>query len=178
MGQGGAGSLSAANAAAQQQERTLRLEEAQKLYTQVITELEARPEPSLSDLERLYHRNAFFYRADCAYNLGRFEQAIELYDVAARKWERDPASLVALVQIVNAYGELGMVQEAKAANRRAQDQQRRIPEEAFNDPNLPMSRRHWEEWLKWTEELKLFEPAGAAGAAGAVHTQQAAAEEK
>jgi len=161
IGPGGPASLSAARVAALQQERTHRLEEAQKLYSQVITELEGWPSYVLSDLEKLYHRNAYFYRADCAYDLGRYQQAIELYDVAARKWERDPASLVALVQIVNAYGELGMVQEAKAANRRAQDQQRRIPEDAFSDPNLPMSRRHWEEWLRWTEELKLFEPEGA-----------------
>lgn len=167
MSSGEVEGLSAARAAEVQQERRQRLEEAQKLYSQVITELEARPSLGLSELERLYYRNAYFYRADCAYDLGRYQQAIELYDVAARRWERDAASLVALVQIVNAYGELGMVQEAKAANRRAQDQQKRIPEEAFNDPNLPMSRRHWEEWLKWTEELKLFEPLGTEGAAQA-----------
>ena len=139
-----------------QTERARRLEQAQVLFGQVISETEAIETSARSALEGLYLRNAYFYRADCAYDMGRYEQAISLYDLAAKRWEAHPASLVALVQIVNAYCELGRTQEAKVANDRARWQLKRIPDEAFDDPTLPMTRVHWQQWLRWTSELDLF----------------------
>jgi tetratricopeptide (TPR) repeat protein len=139
-----------------QRERTRRLEAAQALFTQVVNEYELRDETTLGPVELLSFRNAYFYRADCAYDLRQFKQSIDLYEVAAKRWEAHPASLVALVQIVNAYCEMGMVQEAKVANLRARALLKRIPEEAFNDPSLPMSRDHWADWLDWTSKLDLF----------------------
>ena len=61
-----------------------------------------------------------------------------------------------LVQIVNAYCEQGAMQEARAANDRARYQLKRIPDEAFSDPSMPMGRKHWEDWLRWSNELDLF----------------------
>jgi hypothetical protein len=31
----------------------------------------------------------------------------------------------------------------------------KIPDEAFDDPNMPMSREHWQRWLDWTSQLAL-----------------------
>ncbi|MCE9592224.1 MAG: tetratricopeptide repeat protein [Planctomycetes bacterium] len=149
-------------------ERTRRLEQAIALYTGVISEIEGRKQQELSPLESLYFRNAFFYRADCAYDLRRFEQAIQLYEIAARRWENHPSALVALVQIVNANAELGRVQDARVATRKAQAMLKRIPEERFNDETVPMSRKHWEEWLRWTSELNLFDAADGASKGAAV----------
>ncbi len=143
-------------AAALRGERASRLERAHGLFSQVITDLEQRDSRDLSDLEKVCLRNAFFYRADCLYDLGQFERAITFYDQAAKRWEHHPASLVALIQIVNAYSSLGKAQEARVANARASDHLRRIPEEAFNDRTLPLTRQHWEDWLRWTSELNLF----------------------
>ncbi|MFW6059652.1 MAG: tetratricopeptide repeat protein [Phycisphaeraceae bacterium] len=141
-----------------QAERQRRLREAQKFYNQVLTELDARPVEALGPLEKLYQRNAYFYQADCAFDRGQYELAIELYDLAAREYKQHPASLVALVQIVNAHCELGQFEEATVANMRARRQLQRIPEEAFEDETaLPMSRQHWEDWLRWTSEANLFE---------------------
>ena len=70
----------------------------------------------------------------------RYEEAIDLYDTAARRWEDHPASLVALVQIVNARCELGQYEEAKVANDHALWQLERIPEEKFDSQTLPMTR--------------------------------------
>ena len=142
--------------AALQGEQARRWDQAQELFGQVIEELEARPPDEQSPIEKLALRNAYYYRGDCAYSLGRFEESITLFDTAARRWEGHPSSLVALVQIVNAYCELGRLQEAKVANDRARWQLQRIPEDAFNDPSLPMKREHWEDWLRWTSELDLF----------------------
>ena len=143
-------------------ERARRLEKGQLLFSQVISEMEAMDAATRSPTEKLYLRNAFFYRADCAYDLARYDQAISLYDLAAKRWESHPASLVALVQIVNAYCEMGKTQEAKVANDRARWQLKRMPDEAFNDPTLPMTREHWQDWLRWTSELNLFGPQASA----------------
>ncbi len=83
-----------------------------------------------------------------------------------KRWEDHPASLVALVQIVNAYCEMGMIDKAKVATKRARSMLKRIPDDAFNDPTLPMTREHWEDWLKWTSELDLFNTQAAAAVTG------------
>jgi tetratricopeptide (TPR) repeat protein len=127
------------------------------LFNQVVSEYEARPKAARDALDNVFLRNAYFYRADCAFDLERYEQAIALYDMAAKRYENHPASLVALIQQVNAHCELGQYQAARVANDRARFQLRRIPDEAFNDPSLPMTRSQWEDWLKWTSELNLFD---------------------
>jgi len=145
-----------------QAERVRRLEQALILHSQVVTQLGEMDEKKLSPILQLYFRNAYFYRADCAFDLARYEQAIELYDSAARRWRDHPSSLVALVQMVNSYAELGQYQNARAVNLRARDHLRRIPEEAFDDPSLPMTRKHWQDWLHWSSKLKLFDPQASA----------------
>ncbi|HAI14767.1 MAG TPA: hypothetical protein DCM28_23880 [Phycisphaerales bacterium] len=139
-----------------QKRRVDNLERAGVLYSQAINQFEARNPKTLTKLETAFFRNAYFYRGDCAYDLTRWDDAITLYDLAAKKWESHPASLVALVQIVNAYCEQGAMQEARAANDRARYQLKRIPDEAFSDPSMPMGRKHWEDWLRWSNELDLF----------------------
>ncbi|QDU72194.1 tetratricopeptide repeat protein [Mucisphaera calidilacus] len=144
-------------------ERNDRLEKAQALYNMVIVDLESRIDQVLSPDERLYLRNAYFYQADCAFGRRDFESAIALYGEAARRWEHHPAALVALVQIFNARCELGQYQEARVANDQARWQLERMPDDAFDDPTLPMSREHWEDWLRWTSELELLDTQASVG---------------
>ena len=33
----------------------------------------------------------------------------------------------------------------------------RMDDEAFDRPEVPMTRQHWQDWLRWTSELDLFE---------------------
>jgi len=150
------GPLRAVRRRALSSDRARRLVQAQILYSQVIAELESRDPSDLTTLEQLFHRNAYFYRADAAFELGRFEQAIDLYDLAADRFEQHPAALVAMIQIVNAYCELDQLDKARLANERARWMLERIPDEKFDDPTLPMSREHWQDWLRWTSELDLF----------------------
>ncbi|MFP4144969.1 MAG: tetratricopeptide repeat protein [Phycisphaeraceae bacterium] len=145
-----------------QNERDDRLDQAQAGYTRVVEELKARDQEQLSSLEKLFLRNAYFYRADCAYDLENYDEAITLYEEAAQQWRDDPASLVAQIQKVNAYCELGEFQPAKVANRQALERLKEIPDSAFDDQTLPMSRQHWEDWLRWTSS-ELFDGPGEAG---------------
>ncbi len=112
------------------------------------------------DLERLHLKLAFFYRADCAYDLQQYDEAVHLYDRAAFKYQDDASSLAAWVQVVNALVKQGKIEEARAANERAKHLLKRMPAEAFNSGGsgvgggggYSLSRAYWESWLKWTGE--------------------------
>lgn len=127
--------------------REQRLRQAQALFEEVRQRLEARDPRELSALERLYLRNSCFYVGDCAFDLGDYESAIRLYDAARERYPDDPASLVAMIQIVNAYVDLGDMGRAATANERARRFYESLPPTAWDDPTLPMTRREWAQWL-------------------------------
>ena len=131
-----------------------RLGKARTLYESVIAQY--RDVPPARDLDRLYLKLSHFYRADCLYDLGQYEQAIRLYDAAALKYQDDPSALAAYVQIVNAYCALGKVQQAKTANERAKWLLKKIPPESFENGQFSMPKEYWEQWLKWTNEAGLW----------------------
>ncbi len=131
-----------------------RLTKAMKLYDQVIDMY--RQSPPTEELDKLYHKLSHFYRADCHYDLGDFQEAIKLYDAATLRYQDDPSALAAYVQIVNSYCALGKTSEAKAANERAKWLLRRMPREAFQDGKFSMPKEYWDEWLKWTSTAGMF----------------------
>jgi TolA-binding protein len=98
-------------------------------------------------IDELRLRNATFFKADCAFDLGDFDTAVRLYDAAKERYSRDPASLVAMVQIVASLLHQGKTAEAATANTRARRFYESLPESAWDDPSLPMTRKQWEQWL-------------------------------
>lgn len=142
---------SEAEALAAQREGHLR--EAIVLYEGVRDGLSQRDARRLQPVEELYLRNSHFYLGDCAYELGDIDTAVAHYTAARAAYPRDPAVLVALVQIVNAYLDRGDLRAARTANERARDFYRSLPEEVWNDPNLPMGREAWQRWLDSSSRL-------------------------
>lgn len=136
-----------------ERERAQRLEKALRLYEQVRAALESKNSDRLTSLERALLRGAYFHRADVAFDLGRYDQAIDHYDAAAQRYADDPASLVAMAQIVNAYVAQGRWAEARTANERARRRLAEFPDDAFAADQLPAERRHWERWLESVEKL-------------------------
>lgn len=132
-----------------------RLRQAMGEYERVALRTGEPIDAHISGVEANAIRNAFFFRADCAFDLGDFDRAIEFYDAAAQRFSDDPASLVAMVQIVNAYAATDRWTEARTAHERARQRFRELPPEAFDRPDLPMDRRHWERWLDSVAELAL-----------------------
>ncbi len=130
-----------------EQERTARLRTAAELYERVRAALEADPARRLSELERICLRNAYFAIGDCAFDLGNFDAAISAYDSARLKFADDPSSLVAMVQIVNAYVQQQRWPQARTANERARQHLARFPDEVWQRPDIPMEKKHWERWL-------------------------------
>ncbi|MGA2500972.1 MAG: tetratricopeptide repeat protein, partial [Tepidisphaeraceae bacterium] len=136
--------------------RSQRLSRARALFGTVIDLY--RSAPPRTDLDRLYLKLAYFYVADCVYELGAYADAIKQYDDAAFRYQDDPSALAAYVQIVNANVALGRLEEAKAANERAKWMLRRMPQDAFNDgaASGALSRVAWEKWLEWSTQAGLW----------------------
>lgn len=126
--------------------RRTRRRDAMRLYGLVRASLDKK-EKSLGDLDKVYLRNTIFYQGDCAYDLGDYDTAIEYYDQARERYAADPASLVAMVQIVNAYVQRGEWAKAATANQRAVQHLEKFNESAWAQPNLPMEKKHWARWL-------------------------------
>jgi tetratricopeptide (TPR) repeat protein len=109
-----------------------------ELYRQVSAE---------ETLDDDYERMAYFYRADCAFELGRLEDAVALYDSAARRYGDDPASLAAYVKMADALARLQRPREAELAHERARWLLKRLGPEVLRDGRLPLSKDYWERWL-------------------------------
>ncbi|MCC6660100.1 MAG: tetratricopeptide repeat protein [Phycisphaerales bacterium] len=133
--------------------RAERLRTAQALFERVRESIRGMDPRRTDDLQRLQMRNATFYVGDCAFELGLYDEAIRRYDAAREAYPRDPASLVALVQIVNCYMAQGDLKRAATANERARRFYAGLPDDAWNDPNLPMSRADWQRWLDSLAQL-------------------------
>jgi tetratricopeptide (TPR) repeat protein len=131
-----------------------RLTKAREFYDKVIDLF--RDLSPAREIDKLHLKLSHFYRADCAYDLGRYEEAIKLYDAAALKYQEDPSALAAYVQIVNSFCALGKIDEAKTANERAKWLLRKMPPDAFRDNAFSMPKAYWEQWLKWTNNAGLW----------------------
>jgi len=129
------------------------LEEAATLFERVRETLAAKTERARTPLEDEFLRNATFYVGDVAAELGHHEAAIAHYREARRRYPEDPASLVALIQVVTEYVELGDLASARVANQQARDFFQRLPEDVWDDPALPMGREDWQLWLESNTRL-------------------------
>lgn len=153
------------------QMRAQRLSDGASLLERVLEDLEARDRSGMSELEIVQQRNAMFFKGDIAMEREDYAGAIAAYDTAAQRYANQPASLVALTQIVAAYAAQKQWSEAATANERAKRQLAAMPEDAFNDPLLPMERRHWEKWFEASmaieDQRRLDDTSATAGAGNA-----------
>jgi tetratricopeptide (TPR) repeat protein len=132
--------------------RDARLTTAGTVFEQVRRNLELRKHRT--SLEDLYLRNSYYYLGACAFDLRNYQAAIAHYDAARERYPKDPASLVAMVQVVSCYLAEGDVAKANLANQRAQRFFESIPPSAWEDANLPMTRQDWQHWLNAKDELR------------------------
>lgn len=144
-------------------DRADHLRQAITIYEQTRKALEAAPQARLTDLDKTFLRNASFYIGDCAFELGEYSRAIAAYDAAALAYVDDPASLVAMVQIVNAYVAQSQWAQARTANERARRHLARFPDEVWDRRDLPMGKQHWERWLAARQVLEQSADAGGSG---------------
>jgi tetratricopeptide (TPR) repeat protein len=150
------GSLSPSQRDSIDAQRVADLEAARSEFEKVVAALDprtagngaGRDESKLNALERDALRLAHLYRADCLFDLGRYQEAIDLYEIAERRYSDSAVSMVALIQIVNAWHELGELDRAATAHRRAEIRLTQLPDAAFLEQGSIFSRDAWERWLK------------------------------
>jgi len=126
-----------------------RVRRASELYERVIAEYEQSGPESLAAKEALYLQLSYVYRADCYFDLGQYERAIELYEKAAYRYQGESLVLSAHIQIINCYYRLGQLDRAKRALERARWRLRQMPESLFGEVAAGRDRQWWREMLGW-----------------------------
>lgn len=134
--------------------RQQRLAKARDLFDRAVDLYGAHPPDN--EVDRMYLKLSCFYRADCVFDLGNYDEAVRLYDAAALRYQDDPSALAAQVQIVNAYCAMGKLAEARTANERAKWLLRKMPASAFQDGSFEMPKQYWEQWMSWTSNAGLW----------------------
>ncbi len=124
-----------------------RLTTAGEAFQRVIDGVNAKDKRQVTPVEQLARRNSAFYLGDCAFELRDYDRAIDFYDAARQRYAEDPASLVAMMQIVNCYVAQQKWDEALTANERARQQLAAMSDDVWKSPDLPIDRTHWERWL-------------------------------
>ena len=140
-----------------------RAREAQQSYQHAIESLEAQAR-GLDGLSRDMLRNAYLQRAHCAFDRGDFKDAIDFYEAVDRKYSDSAASVLALVQVVNAAEALGDRARAEAAHMRALRRIESLPDDALVGDGGVLGREDWKKWLR-------SHPPGAQRFAGAEEAQ-------
>jgi len=130
-----------------EKQRTQYLESARNFFA-VIVEADDGSAASAGADARQILRYAYLYRAECAFDLGLYAEAIEYYDQVASRFSQHHSSMTALIQIVNCYVNLGDADRARTAHRRALVRLKTLPDEAFEAMDALLDRAAWEQWLR------------------------------
>jgi len=110
---------------------TQELESALDEYQKLVTELSDEQElPRRSAVELSLLRNCYFGRADALYDLARYDEAILAYSAATNRYQHDPESLEAYVQIATCYRRLKRPNEARGTVEQARVVLQRIRPDA------------------------------------------------
>ncbi|MCB9851331.1 MAG: tetratricopeptide repeat protein [Phycisphaerales bacterium] len=133
-------------------ERRERLDRSADVFHKLVERLSEKGESKLDALEALYLQDARLYEAACQYELGRYREALALYERAAWLYKESPAALGAYVQVINCDLTLGRREEAETALRRAQFLVNTIDEAQFKEAGQFESRDQWRKYFDWVSE--------------------------
>ena len=132
------------------------LNAAERAYHQLQERLNEKQESTLlsdKDKEDKILRNCYFARADVLYELKRFEDAIQAYSNATNRYQHEPESLEAYVQIANCHRQLNSDSEARGTLEQAKVVLQRIRPDADFTGTTRYDRKHWGELLDWLTTL-------------------------
>ncbi len=130
------------------------LEAAVAEYDRLIARLGSAQEVSARpQLEKTLLRNSYFAKSDCLFDLGRYEDAIKAYSAASNRYQNDPESLSAYVQIAACYRLLAKPNEARGTLTQAKAVLSRMKPELEFTSTTPYTREQWEQLLTWLASL-------------------------
>jgi tetratricopeptide (TPR) repeat protein len=106
-----------------------------------------------TSMEKQLLRNSYFSKADALFDLGRYDDAIRAYSAASNRYQNEPESLGAYVQIAACYRLLGKPQEARGTLQQAQGVLVRMKPDADFARATPYTRDEWNQLLTWLGTL-------------------------
>jgi TolA-binding protein len=133
-----------------QQELEAALAEYQRLLTELSDEKRSAHQ---SPAEQAMLRNCYFGRADALFDLGRYEEAIASYSAATNRYQHEPESLEAYVQIAACYRRLKRPGEARGTIEQARVVLQRLQPDADYLRTTRLDREEWNEFLNWLRTL-------------------------
>jgi tetratricopeptide (TPR) repeat protein len=101
----------------------------------------------LTAIESAMLRNAYFGSADALFDLGRYDEAIRAYTLAANRYQNEPAALEAFVQIASCHRRMRRPGEAKGVLEQAKVVLARIGPEVDFERTTRYGRNQWDELL-------------------------------
>ncbi len=138
-----------------QSELEKRLAAAVKQYDSLASFLNQRQEAGrLTDIEVLILRNTYFGQADSLFDLEEYEAAIQAYSTVSNRYQGEPVSLEAFVQIAHCYHRLGRLSDARSTLEQAKIVlQRMIRSDADFLATTRYRRDEWQALLDWLSKL-------------------------
>jgi tetratricopeptide (TPR) repeat protein len=122
-------------------------------YNALIAELSSGQVANQGPLEMALLRNCYFGRGDALFDLGRFEEAAQAYSAATNRYQHEPESLEAYVQIASCYRRLNRPAEARSTLEQARVVLQRMRPDAEFTRTTRYDRQQWAELLTWLRTL-------------------------
>jgi tetratricopeptide (TPR) repeat protein len=129
------------------------LEAAIERYGDLISDISDQPEQSRQTAELSIARNCYFGRADALFDLEQYDNAIQAYSAATNRYQHDPESLEAYVQIASCHRRLGRLSEARGTIEQARVVLQRIRPDADFLKTTRLARQDWASLLDWLRTL-------------------------
>jgi TolA-binding protein len=122
-------------------------------YSSLITRLSDQQDAQHLPTEAAILRNCYFGRADALFDLGKYEEAIQAYSAATNRYQHDPESLEAYVQIASCHRRQGRLSEARGTLEQAKVVLQRIRPDADFVRTTRLGRQDWVQLLDWLRTL-------------------------
>jgi tetratricopeptide (TPR) repeat protein len=122
-------------------------------YSSLITRLSDQQDAHRRPTEAAILRNCYFGRADALFDLHRYDEAIQAYSAATNRYQHDPESLEAYVQIASCHRRMGRISEARGTLEQARVVLQRIRSDANFTRTTRLARQDWVHLLDWLRTL-------------------------
>jgi TolA-binding protein len=107
----------------------------------------------LGPLEQGLMRNSFCFKGAALFDLGRYDEAIQVYSSVTNRYQQSPEVLEAYLRIAACYRRLGRMTEFRGTLERAKIVVKRLPEDAPYAALTSHTREDWKGLLEWWETL-------------------------
>jgi TolA-binding protein len=122
-------------------------------YNKLITRLSEQQDSQHFPNEAAILRNCYFGRADALFDVEKYDDAIQAYSAATNRYQHDPESLEAYVQIASCHRRMGRISEARGTLEQARVVLQRIRPDANFARTTRLARQDWIPLLDWLRTL-------------------------